>query len=133
MHVLTSHIYLAKRDVLSDLFCEIGVLSSCPDGNSSGTQEEATSNINTSSDVNNCGIVGNVCRSFSIGTTTCLFGLCLLTCPSGYTGSGLGCIDTQTDPESCGSLALSCPAGYAHGSGRIVLVSIPLFRRTHFC
>ncbi|GAA6003389.1 hypothetical protein JCM10207_000310 [Rhodosporidiobolus poonsookiae] len=99
--------------------------------------------IDTSSDEDNCGKVGNACpKSVLYGSApTCSKGQCVSNCYSGYTWnpSSLTCQNTNTDLDNCGALnqkctisngvakcsngqctAASCNDGYALKSGSCV-------------
>ncbi|GAA6039012.1 hypothetical protein JCM8097_000153 [Rhodosporidiobolus ruineniae] len=112
-----SHTHLLrKRDALDDLLCGIGLLSSCAEGNTPST------GIDTNSDPNNCGALGNVCRSSfanGIGAAACQLGVCITSCPSGYTYSTSGCIDTASDPDNCGAVGTACATNWTGGSGAL--------------
>ncbi|GAA5857084.1 hypothetical protein JCM8547_007949 [Rhodosporidiobolus lusitaniae] len=111
-------IHLSKRAAVDDLFCGIGVLSSCPDSGSGGSS--SSPGIDTDSDVNNCGRLGFVCPSpfaNGIGTALCQAGTCVTSCPTGYTYTTAGCLDTRSDPSNCGSVGKTCPSSYDNGTG----------------
>ncbi|GAA6004471.1 hypothetical protein JCM10207_000741 [Rhodosporidiobolus poonsookiae] len=98
--------YLGKRDVLSDLFCQIGILSSCPTDTT-----DPTTGVDTNSDPNNCGSLGTVCPATlpnGVGTTSCQSGSCIASCPAGFTPTSSGCVDTQSDPSNCGAVGETC-------------------------
>jgi len=68
--------------------------------------------VATSTDVNNCGTLGNQCTTSGTGVQSgsCVTGSCRLTCQSGYTASpdNKSCVATSTDVNNCGSLGNQC-------------------------
>jgi hypothetical protein len=72
--------------------------------------------VNTQSDVNNCGACGVVCPTVAKGTTSCQAGVCKIsTCSGGFANcDGMvanGCeVNTNFDPNNCGACATVCPA-----------------------
>ncbi|GAA5827025.1 hypothetical protein JCM11251_002209 [Rhodosporidiobolus azoricus] len=114
-HVVLSGLH--KRDILEDLFCGIGLLSSCPEGTSPSKPP-----VDTDSDANNCGRLGNVCPSAfanGIGTGSCQLGTCITSCPTGFTYTANGCVDTRADLANCGAVGRACPANYENGQGSV--------------
>ncbi|KAK4703347.1 hypothetical protein P7C70_g2871, partial [Phenoliferia sp. Uapishka_3] len=102
---------LSKRSSVSGVLCGIGILSSCP----------STSTVDTLTDTNNCGTLGNICPTQyanSIGTVSCSAGTCVSTCDTGFTFSteAGGCVDTQNDPLNCGALATVCKVANGEAS-----------------
>ncbi|GAA5826226.1 hypothetical protein JCM3770_006113 [Rhodotorula araucariae] len=86
--------------------------TSCAPGYSlvSGT---CTKNIDTSSDVNNCGSIGNKCPSsyFNGRGSKCASGVCQPeSCNSGFQFdySIQKCRDTNSDPNNCGAVGTKC-------------------------
>ncbi|GAA5891195.1 hypothetical protein JCM6882_006452 [Rhodosporidiobolus microsporus] len=120
-HEHVAPLHLQKRDVLDDLFCGIGLLSSCPEGT-----VPSTPSVDTDSDPNNCGRLGNVCPSAfanGIGTGSCQSGSCITSCPSGFTFTVSGCVDTRADTSNCGGVGSACPASYPNGQGSVCVQS----------
>ncbi|KAM0788480.1 hypothetical protein ACM66B_001613 [Microbotryomycetes sp. NB124-2] len=81
-----------------------------------------------SSDVKNCGAIGNVCSLSSLSGASalgCVSGACVATtCQSGYNLVGGSCqkiINTATDTSNCGAIGKVCPSSYANGSGSTCL------------
>ncbi|GAA5855515.1 hypothetical protein JCM8547_007866 [Rhodosporidiobolus lusitaniae] len=72
------------------------------------------------SDVNNCGAIGNVCNVLGATGNTCISGSCFATaCGTGYTYSSGVCnvkIDTTSDVNNCGAIGKKCGT-YLFGSG----------------
>lgn len=84
--------------------------------------------INTSSDLNNCGSVGNVCAVANAATQMCSSGVCkATTCNTGYGYSNGACVNTQSDTNNCGSpgnvCALSGAATQSCVSGKCAAVT----------
>ncbi|ORY85309.1 hypothetical protein BCR35DRAFT_289978 [Leucosporidium creatinivorum] len=93
---------LAKRDVLEDVACSLGVKSAC-----------IKVNVDTSSDINNCGSVGHKCPTSYYnggGSVSCVDSLCVSTCIAGHAFSrALGqCVNLSTDVRNCGAIDNAC-------------------------
>ncbi|GAA5967279.1 hypothetical protein JCM11641_000500 [Rhodosporidiobolus odoratus] len=98
-------------------------LSSCQAGYTMSTSynlfgifgsSSSCSAINTDSDVNNCGAVGNKCAATYAngGSGTCVSGKCQASCNSGFAwDSSLSyCRDVSCDASNCGSIGNVCSA-----------------------
>ncbi|BGO97110.1 Proteophosphoglycan 5 [Rhodotorula toruloides ATCC 204091] len=73
--------------------------------------------VNTQSDINNCGAVGNVC-AFQNGQGTCSAGQCTYSsCNSGFYLVGGKCtsLNLQSDVSNCGSVGKAC--SFPNGQG----------------
>ncbi|GAA5896221.1 hypothetical protein JCM6882_008522 [Rhodosporidiobolus microsporus] len=71
----------------------------------------------TSSDVNNCGALGQKC-TIPNGVAVCSSGSCTAkSCDDGYALQNGKCVgvDTDTDPKNCGKVGTLCPASYRNG------------------
>jgi hypothetical protein len=85
----------------------------------------SSSSVDTKTDVNNCGKVGNVCASPENTIRQCVAGTCTYTCVPGYTYSNLngktldpaiGChYNTNIDPYNCGKFNNVCGGGVEPG------------------
>lgn len=68
--------------------------------------------VPTSSDVNNCGTVGNKCTTSGTGVASgsCVSGSCRLTCQTGFTPSAdrKSCVATGSDVNNCGTIGNQC-------------------------
>lgn len=86
--------------------------------------------INTQTDRNNCGRVGNVCP----GAETCSGGVCgcgSITCGAGTSCCGGACIPTDSDPNNCGGCDIVCGAqGTSCEGGMCKCGSGPACRKT---
>jgi hypothetical protein len=59
--------------------------------------------VDLTTDPNNCGMIGNTCRS----SQQCVGGMCQ--CRPGLTEvAGVGCVNLQTDPRNCGMVGNVC-------------------------
>ncbi len=67
--------------------------------------------VDTNSDMNNCGGCGKQCQAPANGTATCSNGECKKTCPLGTPDlCGDQCVSLLTDATHCGACATSCSA-----------------------
>src|SRR5580658_1790981 len=70
--------------------------------------------VNTQTDVDNCGGCGAVCPAGANSTATCSAGACSATvCQAGYANCdgnvANGCeVNTQTNPSDCGGCGIAC-------------------------
>ncbi len=85
--------------------------------------------VNTNTDVNNCGRCGNACADRPNMSRSCAAGTCQYSCVSGYadvngdgTGSDAdGCeVNLNTDPNHCGAEGNVCSLGCVSGTCRQV-------------
>ncbi|GAA6049533.1 hypothetical protein JCM3770_000834 [Rhodotorula araucariae] len=94
-----------RQNAAQGLLCALGVASACD--NASGPATD------TSSDLRNCGAVGNVCPSsfaYSAGPVICSAGQCVSGCVLGYSwdSASSSCISTTSDPANCGAVGTVC-------------------------
>ncbi|GJN88221.1 hypothetical protein Rhopal_001186-T1 [Rhodotorula paludigena] len=85
-------------------------MSSCNPGYELSSDSKKCQAVNTQTDPNNCGKVGNKC-SFTNGSGSCQNGQCkLMGCDTGFQQSNGVCtrIDTSSDPNNCGSVGNKC-------------------------
>ncbi|GAA6002236.1 hypothetical protein JCM10207_003140 [Rhodosporidiobolus poonsookiae] len=105
--------------------CQLGQckLGSCNAGYTMNTNyyllgllgsSSACQKVNTDSDTNNCGSIGNVCPSTYAngGAGTCVAGKCFATCNSGFAwdSTSLFCRDVSSDTNNCGAIGTVCSA-----------------------
>jgi hypothetical protein len=89
--------------------CVCGTFSQCIVGESCVNEGGTFRCVNTQTDRNNCGAIGNVCPGEEICVAgTCSCGSTGAECPSGQTCCGGACIDTQTDTMNCGGCGTEC-------------------------
>jgi hypothetical protein len=72
--------------------------------------------VDISSDPENCGSCGNLCRPAGL---PCTDGVCGVKCPSGQKECQVGgCFDTQTDSQNCGDCNIICSQGQSCCKGK---------------
>jgi len=68
--------------------------------------------VDTTSDVNNCGMCSNPCStSVANATATCVAGACTIKCNSSYTSCNGACVDLASDANHCGGCTTVCSGG----------------------
>ncbi|KDE03141.1 hypothetical protein MVLG_06337 [Microbotryum lychnidis-dioicae p1A1 Lamole] len=88
-------------------------LSSCSAGYAMTTTSAGSScvQVNTQTDINNCGSVGFICPAvINSASTTCSAGKCVNTCKAGFMWDSTAsyCRPTSNDVNNCGSIGKVC-------------------------
>ncbi|MDQ3034712.1 MAG: hypothetical protein M3Y87_20040, partial [Myxococcota bacterium] len=89
--------------------CMCGVYNACSSGSVCVSQSGSFACVNTQTDINNCGAIGNAC---AMGES-CMSGVCQCgstgaACTAGQACCGGACIDSQTDAMNCGGCGVAC-------------------------
>jgi hypothetical protein len=87
----------------------------CEPGWADCDADDKTCEVHVASDVANCGACSVACSDYR-GTAGCTEGMCTIACTSPYTDCDgdpdTGCeVDTDSDPDHCGSCAVKCASG----------------------
>lgn len=78
-----------------------------------GLLECGESCVDTKSDLSHCGSCNHACSVFSGAQTSCVGGICKLSCSAGYDCDGdvsNGCESNLTDSKNCGTCGKACAA-----------------------
>ncbi|GAA5909175.1 hypothetical protein JCM8208_003402 [Rhodotorula glutinis] len=129
-----------RQSPVQGLLCSLGITAAC--------EGDTGPAIDTSSDPQNCGSIGNACPSSfpdSAGPVACQSGQCVSSCILGFSFdvATSSCINTATDTLNCGRvgrvcstptgaaavtclagfcLATSCTSGYSYRGGACAVV-----------
>jgi hypothetical protein len=100
--------------------CMCGIYDQCAAGQVCVIDGGEFACVNTQTDANNCGEVGNACAEGE----SCVSGSCSCNggpeCGSGQACCGSGCVDVQSDEMNCGACGTACSGDESCQSGMCV-------------